>query len=365
MSRRFLPEKGTPEAEELAKLYPTANREQLEYWTKKYGYKNVKGLCDAMFNRLDVQRKGVLPVAEEETSTSPQIIIPDIKLKEFIPVENTTKGDPETQVLVLSDHHGGEITPTFNPDIYKKRMETLFKNTIIITHLHRNMYPVNDLVILIAGDMVHGENPKQGAKLEQTAYGAQRQIYDLVMPELLNLILSFKQEFKNIKIYCVRGNHGRYNKLAPSTSNWDILLYKSLEVALKPHNITVSISNDFCNIVDISGFKFLLFHGDQVRTTQGIPYFALIRKVLSWYITFGGVNYAICGHWHKDDFLRISAKTKLFLNASMVSDDPFALEVIGTSSIPSQWTFGVHERNGVTWAYSILLDDKFRPRKCD
>lgn len=273
------------------------------------------------------------------------------------------KGDPETQVIVIGDDHAGEITPTFNVEVYKKRFSNLFQKTLAITNLHRNMYPLNDLVIIDVGDNVHGENPFQGSTVETITCGAVNQIYDIALPAIIELLISFKQEFKTVKFYGVRGNHGRLSRTSPRTSNWDMALYQSLKKANLPSGIEINYSDDFKAIVNIEGFDFFVFHGDQVRSTMGIPYFALIRKVKDWYSTFGGFPYAVAGHFHKEDFLRVWSSTKLLINGSLVTDDPYALEVMGASSIPTHWTFGVHKSRGLTWLYSLILDDKFLPNK--
>ncbi len=49
------------------------------------------------------------------------------------------------------------------------------------------------------------------------------------------------------------------------------------------------------------------------------------------------------------------------MGASLVSDDDWALQRLGISSNPSQWLFGVHPRRGITWRYSLCVDDNFLP----
>jgi len=352
MAKRKLPLKDTPEAKNIIDRFINGERETL---AKDLGYVRYDSLTRAMAqyygvagdNSVDYTAKAALP---------PVINLPNIKLQTYKPIKQYRKGDPETQGLALGDHHWCEITPTFNPDIAKARYDKIYKSTMSITSLHRNMYPINDLVIWLLGDMVHGENPYQGARVGSILCGAQEQIYDYALPNLLSLILSFKQEFKTVTVRAVKGNHGRYSKEAPDTTNWDMMLYKALKPLLERYGVRMEVSDDFCDISTIGGYKFFAFHGHQIQARQGIPYFALVRKILSWYVTYGNFDYALCGHYHKDDFLRISSKTKAFINGSLVSDDPFALEVIGTSSIPSQWTFGVHEKHGITWSYSLNVE---------
>ena len=303
-----------------------------------------------------------LPQNRIVSDKQPIINLSPIKLKPYEPIM-VGRGDPETQVLVLGDGHADEITPTYNAGIYQKRVNTLYQRLLAITHLHRNMYPLNDLVILDVGDNVHGENPYQGATIGGVSMGAVDQVYELALPTIIELLVNLRQEFKSIKFYGVRGNHGRISRISPSTSNFDLMLYKALSQTKLPAGIEINYSDDFYIMPIIEGFRFFVFHGDQCRATMGVPYFAMTRKIMSWYNTFGGnIPYFVCGHFHKEDYLRISSNTKLLMNGSLVSDDPYALEVVGTSSVPNYWTFGCHKNRGITWLYALMLDKATLPK---
>jgi len=360
MTKRILPPKDSVEAK---KILDEVKKGNVDIW-KKLGF-----ACKASFLTCLNQRYGFyiskMRNSFPDIETKPVKPHIDIKIPKLLKYEpkKAGRGDPETQVLVIGDGHAGEITPTFNPDVYKKRMDKLFESTMRITHLHRNMYPLNNLVIIDVGDNVQGENPHQGSNIGQTAMGAVEQIYSLALPTMIKMLCSFKQEFKTVTMYGVRGNHGRYSRTAPKTSNWDLALYEALSNADLPSGVRVKTSKDFCQIVNIEGFRFFIAHFDQIRAYNGIPYFALSRKIQSWYASYGGFSYAIGGHFHKEDCLRINSRVKALINGSLVTDDPYALEIIGTSSIPSQWTFGVHRRHGLTWMYPLILDENFLPEK--
>lgn len=357
--RNKLPPEGSPEE---TKIYERIKNGEAEQVSRELGYKHKKSLYYALKQRgfnLDFPWVAPEKIAEKE----PEIKIITPEIIHYKPPK-AGKGDPETQVIVIGDGHAAEITPTFNEDVYKKRFRQLFESALIITNLHRHMYPLNDLVILDVGDNVHGENPYQGATLEAVQKGAVSQVYDLALPTILELLISFRQEFRTVKFYGVRGNHGRYSRTAPATSNWDMALYKALAGAKLPKGVEINYSNNFYIMPTIEGFRFFVFHGDQVKGVQyGIPYFALIRSLKDWAVTFRGFPYAICGHFHKEDFLRVTSETKLLINEPMVSDDPFALETMKTSTIPTHWTFGVHKKHGLTWLYSLILDNDFLPHK--
>ena len=311
---------------------------------------------------LPVDEKPIVPERQEfKPEIEVRVITPQIR--EYIP-KSVGRGDPETQVLVIGDDHAGEKTPSFDSKVYKKRFDTLFQSAMTITELHRNMYPLNDLVIIDVGDNVQGENPYQGSTIGAVECGAVEQVYDLAMPTLTTLLCSLKQQFKTVKFYGVRGNHGKYSRTAPQTSNWDLALYRALAKAKLPDGIEIYYSDEFSKIAEIEGFRFFIFHGEQTKGAPfGIPYFALIRAVKDWYVTYKQFPYAVCGHWHKEDWLRVTSETKLLINGALTTDDPYTLETIKTSTIPNHWTFGVHKRHGLTWLYSLLVDPAFLPQK--
>lgn len=357
----MLPEINSPEWENELKSYLTSTREWRDKRADELGYSTRDSYQTAMNKRgIKLPSRDIPTVTPTEI---PIINLPPLSLKKYIPINKGRIGDPETQVLHLTDHHNGQVTPTFNDDIGAERLEKLFQSTMRITNLHRNSYPINDLVIMITGDMVHGENVYQGAKVGGVSCGARDQVTNLAFPRLSEFVLSLKQQFKTVTLECVRGNHGRYAKEAPATSNWDMLLYDLMKAKLEQYDVKVNISRDFYKIVVIQGHRFFLAHLDQFKGTQGIPWFAMVRGLSSWFVTFGGFEYVVGGHFHRDDYLRINSRCKLLMGASMVTDDPFTQEVIKTSSIPCQWTFGVHKERGITWPYSLVVDDKFLPMK--
>ena len=359
MAKRLLPDKDSPEGQAILEQVKAGKADAL--W-KALGYKNRTNFLGAIRKSYGffVSREPIEWHSVEEEPPAVRDLSP-VKLREYKGIK-IGKGDPETQVLIIGDGHAGEITPSFNPDVYKKRMNKLFDNTMVITNLHRNMYPLNDLIVIDVGDNVHGESPYQGATIASVSCGAVDQVYDIALPAIRNLLYSFKQEFKTVRFIGVRGNHGRVSPISPRTSNWDMMLYKTLAKMQLPKGITIEYSDDFKALVNIEGFTFFVFHGDQCRATMGVPYFALTKKLMSWSNTFS-FHYAICGHYHKEDYLRVSSKIKLLMNGSLVTDDPYALEVVGTSSIPCQWSFGVHKNYGISWLYNLILDRSFLPGK--
>ena len=331
----------------------------LQDWLAQRGIHEHLEAIRSFTRRRNWKRPPLFPALERPPQTietpEPIIIAPEIiKYKPPKP----SKRDQETQVIVLGDGHAGRITPSYNPDVYKGRMENVFQSMLTITNLHRHMYPINDLVIIGTGDHVQGENPYQGSKVESVAMGARNQIIQLALPAWLSFILTARENFKTVTLYGVGGNHGRYDRMAPETSNWDLMLYDQLKYALAGKGydgITIDTSDDYYQIVRIQGHRFFIFHGDQVRASQGIPLFAQKRRLSDWYIQYRGFRYAVGGHWHFPLDYPMTASYELIQTGTLVSDDSWALARIGISSLPAQYTFGVHEKR-VTWRYPLELE---------
>jgi len=292
-----------------------------------------------------------------EQEPDPIIIAPGIH-KYRAP--RSKQADAETQVVLLSDGHAGKITPTFDPDVYKQRMEGAFQHMMAITTLHRNMYPINELVIMILGDNSQGENPYQGSRVESIAMGARNQVKQLAVPAHVSFVMSARENFEIVRVHGVPGNHGRVELLAPETSNWDLMLYDSIKNIVGHYDgIEIETSEDWYQIVEVQGYRFFLWHGDKVRCQQGVPLMALAKRTDAYFIQYGGFHYAVNGHWHKRAYDEAKAAYDVFMCGSLVSDDSWALGK-GISSSPSQWTFGITqhnpEKNGLSWMYPLWVD---------
>ena len=357
----YLPSKDSEEAQEICNLYPTASREKMNEWRVKYGYKTVISLREAIRTQYQIFRQRNIPELEAEEIRKEALVInlPPVKVNLY-KGGRQKKGDEEEMVVIDSDGHAGKLTNSYNKEIYRKRMETKFNSIVTIVNLHRKMYPIKKLHILALGDHIQGENVHQGSKLEEVEMGARNQLIKIAVPIWNDYLASLRQHFTEIIIDGFPGNHGAYDRLAPATSNWDFLLYDILEqgICQKVKNLTMNIHDDpsGMGIVNIMGFRMLCFHGDAVRSTQGVPYFALQRRIKEWYMQFGGFSYAFCAHFHKLAYDEIGAGVEMYMNSTLVSDDPWALKKLGVSSRPRQWALGFHPRMGISWAYRLIVD---------
>lgn len=351
----YLPLKGSPEGEKLIREYPVASHEQLTKWAEQYEYASVSNFQDAMRKRLGTTRSN----PTTEILEQPDVVYTAYPDKGIKPFPAVGKGrDKEDIGIVITDHHEGRKTESYNTKIYIARNEYFLDRVMRVIELHR---PIGTAHLFILGDMVQGENIYKGSNVDETEFGVWTQINDYAIPTLSRLILSLAQGVEAVEVWCVWGNHGVYAREGTRQANWDNFVYKGLEVALtNQKNVTVHCPTEFYQLVTIKGWRFFLFHGDQVRSNQGIPLFALRRKLQDWYAYLNGFDYAYCGHWHTWGADQINSRADYQLCPPLVTGDSWALERVGRASSPVQLVFGIHSKIGRSFEYKLLCDPKFQ-----
>ena len=358
-----LPKEETPEFEQILNIFQHGTTEENARLAKELGYASRSSfegrLREKGYHKIKPQIP-TIPNLSKLEGKQIEINLPPIKLREY-KSSREARGEKEIAILHTCDGHAGRITPSYNEDVYQSRMDTLFDSVMKIISLHRKMYDIDTLRILDLGDNVQGEEPEQGGKVGNIKMGVRDQVTKLAFPTWIKLICSLKQEFKEVIFDGFPGNHG-YERLAPETSRADIWFYDLLAAKLNTlKNITINIHENFGDIVYIEGFGCFCFHGDGIPSHQGVPFFAIDRRLKAWHMQYGGFNYAFGGHFHKHHSDEISSRLTYFMAGSLVSDDDWALKKIGISSNPSQNIYGMHPRHGITWRYNLIVDNEFLP----
>lgn len=279
------------------------------------------------------------------------------------PKKDTRKGDEEVAVAVLADWQLGKVTPTYNSEICRDRIELYGDKVCRITNIQRADHPVRNLHVWMLGDIVEGEDifPTQAHLVDSSLY---RQV-GVDGPEIVrDFILKMLGEFETIHISCVIGNHGRLSSRLKSINpetNMDRLLYKIIEwmFAYEPR-VTFDIPDghgetSFYAIDKIGDYSTLLLHGDQFpppSSTHGY-----YKKVMGW--KDGAIpeqfDDVFMGHYHQNAKMTLGSSL-LRVSGSPESYNTFAQEVLGVMGRPSQHLQFVHPVNGVTSEHTIWLD---------
>ena len=347
----MIPKEGTKDWADEIKFFVGSNQSDRVKRAKKYNM-----LVSSYERRM--RERGIHSGVKEhtvvvESEVEPVINLPPVKIREY-KKKKVKRGDEEEAGLHIGDGHAGKVTPSYDEDVYRRRMDNVFDSTMTIITLHRNMYPINRIRIFDTGDNTQGENPFQGSVIGSVAMGARDQTTKLAFPTLVKLISSLKQEFAEVVFEGYPGNHG-YTKATPETSREDLRLYDLLKAYFDDKKgITINVHDTFGYIVNVMGWRFFATHLDGIQSYSGIPLFAIKRRLDAWFIQFGGFDYALGGHFHfRVSGYEMSSKYEFSMVSTLVSDDEWVLKKLGISSNPSQNLFGVHPEVGMTWRYPL------------
>jgi predicted phosphodiesterase len=200
------------------------------------------------------------------------------------------KTNDKSLVIVISDVHWGKKTKRFNMAVASKRILSIAKG-LAATKLP----DFDEIVIVLLGDLIEGEDiyATQNGAVEAPVITASKIGTEIIW----QLCLDLKKLFKvPIRVETSSGNHGRMSKTANPKSNWDNSIYQSLGLISKyskESDITINVSLDEFQVIDIKGVKVLLNHTGIKHL--GTP--AMIMKMAGWIIS-KGIDLLIHGHWH-------------------------------------------------------------------
>lgn len=268
----------------------------------------------------------------------------------------------EDAVLLLSDTHLGEVISAeetgglghYDFDTFIARMEYLADG--VRNFLTKNMaaHRFGTLHIFMLGDMVSGMIHEE---IEATN---ELHIVDQVFAGALIFAQMFRElaaEFPHVEVTCIVGNHGRIKSkpyFKHKMVNWDFVLYEVLAAYLtKTRNITFDIPRSFLHVKEVRGHRFVLMHGDGIKSALSIPLYGVNRRAANLTEILGTFDYLCMGHFHELAQLK-SWKGERIINGSTKGADEFAL-MLGLASEPVQLLFGVHDKYGKSWSLPLNL----------
>lgn len=293
--------------------------------------------------------------------------LPEIKIT---PVKiPTNKSYKEQEVILqLSDIQAGTYISKettgglneYNKDILAKQFKILLNAMVSIISRQKQVEPIKKLNIHVLGDMIEGIDIfiGQAQHTDQDLYNQMFGLADLLCWFLVELLYVFEK----IEVSCIGGNHGRVGKKGenPHWVNWDVYLYRYVEAKLQNYKkIKFNIPLSWWYLDTVQGYNFLLLHGDDIKSWNGIPYYGIDRADAKWTQLLGskGLNYTYMelGHFHSpSELARVNGEK--IINGCFPGGSIFSLKSLVTSGRPRQNMFAVHPEKGVTWRYPIWLD---------
>jgi len=229
-------------------------------------------------------------------------------------------------------------------------------------------YHFTDLWVLAYGDHTSGEIH---GHVERSYFGNQ---FDntLAIGQLHALMFrDVAPFFEKVHVVYVPGNHGRRSikkDYHGAHNNWDYLVARISEMYCRDlSNVDFLIPDAFSATLDINNHGFHIFHGDDITSYLGIPFYGLQRKqsnMRSLAMVQSGpvVQNFCCGHFHKPASLG-DLKGELITNGPWLGSDAYVFNRFSGYTEPCQWLHGVHKDQGISWRLNVRLRSPYEHRR--
>lgn len=320
-----------------------------------------------VFNELKKQRAMTDEIIDALTRLMVDMPIVSIKPHPM----PTSKRRPQTAIQLLSDAHiGNHVDPeetgglgNYSYDIFMERLAKLGTGIrSIVNGYHRPIHPVPRLVMPFLGDMI--ENIEIfGSQLEGVDLPLAKQFL-FAIDDLSQFIVELLDTFETIFVPVFTGNHGRIGRKGAHKRhlNWDYFIGEMIKRKLHPYKdrITIDVPTAAFGIIEVEGYRWLLRHGDGIKSWGGIPFYGIQRSTGRWIAIQAAVgqrfDYMAMGHFHTPAHLPFTGG-EVIINGCFPGTTEFSVEVIESLSRPMQFFGMMHPEHGLAARYPIYLDN--------
>ena len=282
----------------------------------------------------------------------------------------TSKRRPQTAIQLLSDAHIGNHVDReetgglgeYSYEIFQERLELLGKGIrSIVNNYHRPVHPVPRLVMPMMGDMI--ENIEIfGSQLEGVDLPLMKQFL-CAIDDLSQFIVELLDTFETIFVPVITGNHGRIGRKGQHKRhvNWDYLIGEMIKRKLEPYadRIEIQVPKAAFAVIEVEGYRWLLRHGDGIKSWGGIPFYGIARSTGRWIAIQAAVgqrfDYMAMGHFHTPAHLPFTGG-EVIINGCFPGTTEYSVEVIESLSRPMQFLGMMHPEHGLGARYPIYLD---------
>ena len=304
----------------------------------------------------DYIKRKILKIKEQKT-TIPKWLIKSSTKKKFAGVPT----------IFASDWHWGEIVDPnqingvneYNLTIAQNRAKHMIEKAVDLlkNHVAHTEYP--GIVYVLGGDMLSGDIHDELMATNEKE----------IMPTVIDLfgvliwcIETLANEFGNVFVPCVSGNHGRNtlkirNKGRNFTS-FDWLLYQFLAKHFEnDKRVQFLIPDGSDAYYSVFGHKYLLTHGDQFRGGDGVigalgPIIRGDHRKRSRNAQIDmSYDTMIIGHWHQ-----LIQLERLIVNGSLKGYCEYAYSNNFGFEPPRQAMWLTHPEHGITFSIPIYVD---------
>jgi hypothetical protein len=326
----------------------------------------LRGEIQTLKKRLERMRGGediILHAVREAWEEPPKLVVPKA------PQPSRRKRE-EKALLHVTDTQIGKLTESYSTAVAEERLIRLADKVRHITEVRRSSAAVNEIVVLLGGDMVEGESifPGQSHQIDQ---GLFEQACKTAPAIFVRLILSLLQTFPKVRVACVSGNHGRSAPRSVGShplTNWDRVCYQITRDILLgteqfprkdlQNRLTFEIPDTFYTVQYIYDWGVLCVHGDQIRGGwAGFPLYGTAKKVWGWIDSIPEeFDLILFGHFHQYASGVLNYR-EYFAGGTTESGNVYAQEQMAATGWPIQRLMFFDKEQGIISEDRIYLND--------
>ena len=295
-------------------------------------------------------------------------------------------------IALFSDLHWGSVIDrrvtaglaSYNPDKALYRLARWRDGVLRFTQMDQYLVDIDTLHLFALGDDIEGHGDMFATQKLQMAESVGFQVLSFV-DHMSTILPEFLSRYKKVKVYKVRGNHGRIAKKARddyAPDNLELLAWNNIadrvrsqtggEWGITPNGtrtltggaIEFAISPSFMMHVEIMDHTFALRHGDGVKGIAA-TYTGLVDNKYRLNAIVGEViNYYIIAHHHEAQSIENEIGGESMVNGCFVGPSDLSIRMQRpAANIPSQEFFLMHPRHGITHRHRIRLASKEEMRE--
>jgi hypothetical protein len=265
--------------------------------------------------------------------------------------------NPVVAVIKLSDWHVGEIINAaetegfgrFDWAIAQKRMLYITDKFIEWVNVMRHGYQIDEVRIWREGDFISGNIHQELVVTNEWPAPVATAKSGFLLAEVTSRIAA---HFKKVIVEGVDSdNHGRLNPKPQAKqkarNNWSYLAAVVAAESLKKHsNVEFRWTEGAKYLADVLGKKFLIMHGDGIKSQLSIPWYGLERERAREATRRMGTNipfdYLSFGHFHVEGLI----SGNMIANGCLSGTTEFD-HLCGRHAKPCQVAFLVNAKHGL------------------
>lgn len=184
---------------------------------------------------------------------------------------------PTKAVVVITDWHIGATVNnmkgnSYNFEIAQKRI-TKYMNKVIE---YCDQFNINDITVACIGDMVEHVNMRNVNQSYEAEFPLAKQIVNAT--KLITKFIVNLSEFVNVDIFCIAGNHDRFQGNKADMIDTDNAMYviaenikNTVELLDLPRLNFIEVDEEFNyeHVLEMNGKKIKFVHGDMERKADG------------------------------------------------------------------------------------------------